>query len=401
MPTNMVKGFNVGGSTVQYDYESLSDRLLKSSIGEIYNSSSTYKVDEYVLYAGQLYRCIVEVTTPQSFDSTKWEPVSVGDDLKYIKKYFCIDDGIKQALLNLLSHVAYTDEHGQDYYDALEAELFRTADLVSISAVFEQGSAVIYDTDSLDDLKQYLTVTAHYEDGTSGTITSYTLSGELTAGTSTITVSYGGNTTTFDVTVTASGVYDYDSVGTPSISDNILTPGDSGLIRTTRVFSPGNNPWKIQVGFTTGTLQTTGTVQDIVGSVDSSGASQRGVLIENAYYAAVTTHYSQGYLSSAGASWDICSGNIVDSVVSNTTYLMQLEFTGTQYTIRKSTDGGDTWSPITTSGTYHTAIASTSKVKEGYYLGVGLKRSGYLNGTIDLTKVKVWINGELWWQPIR
>lgn len=74
--------------------------------------------------------------------------------------------------------------------------------LSSISAVFTQGSAVIYDTDSLDTLKQYLVVTANYADSTTQTVTGYTLSGTLTEGTSTITVSYSGKTTTFNVTVT-------------------------------------------------------------------------------------------------------------------------------------------------------------------------------------------------------
>ena len=107
----------------------------------------------------------------------------------------------KQALMNLLAHVAYTDEHGQDYYDELETELFRTDGIVSISAVFDQGSATVYDTDDLETLRQYLTVTATYEDLSTREITAYTLSGTLTVGTSTITVSYGGKTATFDVTV--------------------------------------------------------------------------------------------------------------------------------------------------------------------------------------------------------
>ena len=198
----MVKGFNVGGSTVQYDYESLADRILKSSIANEYSSSNTYKVDDYVLYAGQLYRCIIEITTPQNFDSSKWDAVSAGSDLKWLKKYYSINDEIKQALLDCFAHCAWVDEHGQDYYDALEAALYRTADLDYITAVSNQGSAVIYDTDSLDDLRQYLTVTAYYEDNTSDTVTGYTLSGTLEEGTSTITVSYGGKTTTFNVTVT-------------------------------------------------------------------------------------------------------------------------------------------------------------------------------------------------------
>lgn len=108
----------------------------------------------------------------------------------------------KNALLTLLEKVAYTVSNGQTYLDALRTELFRV-NVDSISAVFTQGSAVIYDTDTLDRLKQYLAVTANYSDSTSATVTDYTLSGTLTAGTSTITVSYGGKTTTFSVTVNA------------------------------------------------------------------------------------------------------------------------------------------------------------------------------------------------------
>lgn len=108
----------------------------------------------------------------------------------------------KTALLALLEKVAYIDGNGQDYYDTLEAALLDRT-LLSISATFTQGSNVIYDTDALDSLKQYLVVTANYDDSTSAEISDYTLSGSLTAGTSTITVSYDGKTTTFNVTVTA------------------------------------------------------------------------------------------------------------------------------------------------------------------------------------------------------
>ena len=78
------------------------------------------------------------------------------------------------------------------------------ATLTSISAVYTQ-SGTVYDTDSLDSLKTDLVVTAHWSDNTTSTVasTDYTLSGTLTAGTSTITVSYGGKTTTFTVTVTS------------------------------------------------------------------------------------------------------------------------------------------------------------------------------------------------------
>lgn len=111
------------------------------------------------------------------------------------------NDYVKSALLNLLAHVAYTDQNGQQYYNALERAMYMLAGVTSITAVFNQGENDIYDTDALDYLRQYLTVTARYEDNTSEVITEYTLSGTLEVGTSTITVSYGGKTTTFEVTV--------------------------------------------------------------------------------------------------------------------------------------------------------------------------------------------------------
>lgn len=74
--------------------------------------------------------------------------------------------------------------------------------LSSISAVYTQ-SGTVYDTDTLDSLKADLVVTALYSDSSTQTVPAadYTLSGTLTAGTSTITVSYGGKATTFSVTV--------------------------------------------------------------------------------------------------------------------------------------------------------------------------------------------------------
>ena len=71
----------------------------------------------------------------------------------------------------------------------------------SISAVYTQGNKTIYSDTSLDALKSNLVVTASYTDSTTETVTAYTLSGTLAIGTSTITVSYRGKTTTFDVVV--------------------------------------------------------------------------------------------------------------------------------------------------------------------------------------------------------
>lgn len=135
-------------------------------------------------------------------------------------------DEVKTALLQIVEKVAFIDEHGQDYYDALYDALYPPVGLDSIGAVFD-SSATIYNTDTLDDLKQYLTVTAYYTSGDSETVTTYTLSGSMDAGTQTITVSYSGKTTTFTVTVVewlvsidavftqgSATIYDTDSLDT-------------------------------------------------------------------------------------------------------------------------------------------------------------------------------------------
>lgn len=142
---------------------------------------------------------------PMSLASRSAVPMSFSTA---INQEVALSDEAKEALLNCFAHVAWIDDDGQDYYDALYDALYSTppATLVSISAVYTQ-SGTVYTTTSLDDLKTDLVVTATYDDSSTETVTTYTLSGTLEVGTSTVTVSYGGKTTTFNVTVTESPSY--------------------------------------------------------------------------------------------------------------------------------------------------------------------------------------------------
>lgn len=124
---------------------------------------------------------------------------------------------LKAAFLDFFEHVALTDQNGQTYYNNLVLAFNSGASLQSISAVYTQ-SGTIYDLNSLDDLKSDLTVIAHYDDETTAFVNTYTLSGALTVGTSTITVAYGEKTTTFSVTVTGA-IYDWDF--TQSMTDSV------------------------------------------------------------------------------------------------------------------------------------------------------------------------------------
>ena len=112
-----------------------------------------------------------------------------------------LSDEAKQALLACFAKVAWIDEHGQAYYDALEDALYPPVELVRISCVYTQSKTVYY-ASSLNKLKSDLIVTAYMSDGTTRTITDYELSGTLTVGTSVITVTHGGKVATFSVTVT-------------------------------------------------------------------------------------------------------------------------------------------------------------------------------------------------------
>ena len=178
-----------------------------------YTSGNWYYHDGSDWMSGGVYNsAAIQTDTTLSNSGMAADAKTVGDELADIRAE--IWDGltadIKSALLQLASKVAYIDEDGQDYYDDLYNALYPPANLVSISAVYTQ-SGTVYDTDSLDSLKADLVVTATYDDSTTATVpsTDYVLSGTLAEGTSTITVSYGGKTATFTVTVTSYWTWKY------------------------------------------------------------------------------------------------------------------------------------------------------------------------------------------------
>lgn len=137
-----------------------------------------------------------------------------GDEITALKSAISQSTGMsaefKVALENLVNQLAFKgdDPTGRTYIDALHTAMYPPANLSSISAVYTQSSTVHSD-DNLDVLRDDLVVTAHYDNDTSEIVTSYTLSGTLEVGTSTITVSYGGKTATFDVSVSLPSGYLY------------------------------------------------------------------------------------------------------------------------------------------------------------------------------------------------
>jgi hypothetical protein len=159
----------------------------------------------------------------------------IGELKENLKQKTGLSEDAKIALLDCFEHVAWIDEHGQNYYDDLQDALYPDTGLVRITAVFEQGSLTVYPETPLNDLKPYLTVTGYYKDGSTARIGDYALSGTLEVGTSVITTTKDGKTATFNVTVTQSP---------------LIYKIDSGTDLTGQTFDTGVNAFGIDDDFT-------------------------------------------------------------------------------------------------------------------------------------------------------
>lgn len=186
----------------------------------------------------------VVIDTSLSVAGAAADAKKTGDEITDLKS--AIQSGgsftadVKAALEELLEHVAYIDDDGQTYLDALHSAMYPTATLSYITAVYTQ-SGTVYEGGSLNSLKSDLVVTAHYSDATTAVVSDYVLSGSLIVGTSTITVTYGGKTATFNVTVTARMSYSL-SDGSLDIEKGAIDWTSADDILTNTSTTPVNQP---------------------------------------------------------------------------------------------------------------------------------------------------------------
>lgn len=138
-------------------------------------------------------------------------------------------------------------------------------------------------------------------------------------------------------------------------------------------------------------------VMDI--TTDADVTTQQNIL--NSYYglalAIISGHFVLA-LSSNGTSWDIANAVTgTFNVQGSTTYFLRLGWTGTDYVLEVSTDGGDTW-------TTDISVASTTIPHETQvYIGASdnLYGSGTaypFSGSINLNNWKIIYNEQLFWQ---
>lgn len=133
-------------------------------------------------------------------------------------------------------------------------------------------------------------------------------------------------------------------------------------------------------------------------TTDSDVTTQQNIL--NSYYglalAVISGHFVLA-LSSNGTSWDIANAVTgTFDVEGSTTYFLRLGWTGTDYVLEVSTDGGDTW-------TTDISVASTTIPHETQvYIGASdnLYGSGTAHpfgGSVNLNSWVITYNGQVFW----
>lgn len=104
---------NQNGETVQITKEDLFtdteqhvtdlDTNTKELLGiEEYDNAQTYDIGDYCLYEDVLYLCKVKITSPENFDSTKWEEANMVDGLVRTLAGATLDGGIAIKLGKLM-----------------------------------------------------------------------------------------------------------------------------------------------------------------------------------------------------------------------------------------------------------------------------------------------------------
>lgn len=170
----------------------------------------------------------------------------------------------------------------------------------------------------------------------------------------------------------------FEKIGSPTIVDGWMTPSSTSWIQTPQSFNPGTSPWVIQFE-----VKKTGSsgYQNMI----SSG----GVLVQSGSNNAQHRLYLK---SVNGSSYDISNGSVYVSVTNQVSTIMQISYDGTTYRIKRSEDGGASWSTKT--------VTSSLAIKAGKIVfGPKASNTNAFAGSFNLRNMEIWINGVSWWTP--
>ena len=70
---NVLDKLSVDNGTLLFDGKEISTSTGESVTFNEYDNASIYSIDDYVIYNNKLYKCIVDVNTPEDFEEDKWK----------------------------------------------------------------------------------------------------------------------------------------------------------------------------------------------------------------------------------------------------------------------------------------------------------------------------------------
>jgi hypothetical protein len=173
---------------------------------------------------------------------------------------------------------------------------------------------------------------------------------------------------------------DFTVVGSPTIaSDGVVSDFTSRNAIAVGEFRPNSYTWEIASVVTTGS--------DVSTNCGITGASNNKD--NSCPVFGISGNSWRLLLSSNGSSWNIATDIKNGTVLPNTTYLVKLKFTGSQYLLEVD-------------GNVVTTVNSTATIYQGGSLcfGNNLYSSSAKNpflGSIDLSQSYIKINGKYWW----
>lgn len=388
-------------------YAGVGQIQLSYTVGTAVKKSVVYRFTVYkslgalgsVITPIQIQTFIDEVT--EALEDMQEELNDVKQDLAELQEEIegggtGMSEDFKQALHDILEKVAYIDDDGQDYLDALDNAMWPPTPpktVVSISAVYTQ-SGTVYDTDTLNSLKSDLVVTATYDDSTSEVVTNYTLSGTLEEGTSTITVSYGGKTTTFTVTVTHNILPLYDWDFTESLVDSVgnVTAVLTGCTRDSSGVKFTSANQAIKLGSDKITITNKTYIIDIPSMTLTDGGTNHARLLCSDTADVQTDTGAAAFVYRHNNGWTVYSGSTWGTSFNKTTYPIDF-FNNKRLKIYIGTDlklkvsyaniGSDEFTNI---GTISLAFESTY---EDGYLVIGGNRNNNLS-PVTISAIKIY-----------
>ena len=185
------------------------------------------------------------------------------------------------------------------------------------------------------------------------------------------------------------GSINYRRFGRPTISGNIYIPDtqNAGFIYTIMPFDPGSgHSWTIQ---TRVKINTAVQEKDIISTVvpETSGmgysiACQTTTGNSNQQYAL--------YLSSNGTSWDVANAQAEGVMPTGVweTFQIVCTYSGGTYYFKQGYPETEEWT---------NTFSATTCPKYGQAIAFG--RNG-IDAEYDLYETKIWIDGDLWWEPL-